>query len=76
MADGQALAKQQSYGLAGKADGRARRPHRIRFRLQTPEPREDWGWGGGSGGLGRDDLTPWKLGSESRGRAKATGLPR
>ena len=76
MADRQALAKQQSYRLAGKAEGRARRPHRIRDCLQTPEPREDWGWGGGSGGLGRDDLTPWKLGPESRGRAKATGLPR
>lgn len=76
VADGQSLAKQQSYRLAGKAEGRTRRPHRIRDRLQTPEPREDWGWGGGNGGLGRDQLTPWKLGPESRGRAKAPGLPR
>lgn len=75
MADRRSLAKQQSYRLAGKAEGRARRPHRIRDGLKTPEPREDWGWGGGSRGLGRDQLTTWKLGPESRSRAKAPGLP-
>lgn len=47
---GQGPGQAAVYRLAGKAEGRARRPHRIRDGLKTPEPREDWGRGGESRG--------------------------
>lgn len=68
---------------SGSATGlqeRPRRPPQDQGWFTNPRARGGLGWGAGGcgrGGVGKGSgmLTAWKLGPESRGTAKAPGLP-